>query len=223
MTTRCDTQRADSHFSIPAHNRPSRNGLDVNTFGAGSSSLPASDYSSRLTPTGLIHLDKYRSEESRTPDSLWRISCQVCRVDLEIGDRRHGCSRTSEAITRWPWCAGARRCQRRSCSLRCACSTLTSPTRSARAAWIEQRPSAPLSSPASGLWSCLPTSWGAGSLTCSGAVLDDRLVGEVASVTAACLAWLVQCGLVEGPSPPLRSWCYGAAPVPGVGRSSARR
>ena len=68
------------------------------------------------------------------------------------------------AITRWPWCAGARRCQSRSCSLRCACSTLTSPTRSARAAWIEQRPSAPLSSPASGLWSCLPTSWGAGSL-----------------------------------------------------------
>src|SRR5665647_1147062 len=61
MTTRCDTQRADSHFSIPAHNRPSRNGLDVNTFGAGSSSLPASDYSSRLTPTGLIHLDKYRA------------------------------------------------------------------------------------------------------------------------------------------------------------------
>src|SRR5665811_2133580 len=41
---------------------PSRNGLDVNTFGAGSSSLPASDYSSRLTPTGLIHLDKYRSD-----------------------------------------------------------------------------------------------------------------------------------------------------------------
>src|ERR1035437_2482530 len=37
------------------------------------------------------------------------------------------------------------------------------------------------------------------------------------------LAWLVQRGLVEGPSPPLRSWCYGAAPVPGVGRSSARR
>src|SRR5665647_2321113 len=65
MTTRCDTQRADSHFSIPAHNRPSRNGLDVNTFGAGSSSLPASDYSSRLTPTGLIHLDKYRSPDVR--------------------------------------------------------------------------------------------------------------------------------------------------------------
>jgi hypothetical protein len=54
------------------------------------------------------------------------------------------------AVTRWPSCAGARRCQRRSCSLRCACSTLTSPTRSARAAWIEQRPSAPLPSPAVG-------------------------------------------------------------------------
>ena len=36
---------------------------------------------------------------------------------------------------------------------------------------------------------------GAGFLTCSGTVLDDLLVGEVASVTAACLAWLVQCGL----------------------------
>ena len=86
-----------------------------------------------------------------------------------------------------------------------------------------KRPSAPLRSPASGLWSCLPTSLGAGFLTCSGAVLDDRLVGEVASVTAACLAWLVQRGLVEGPSPPSPSWCCGAAPVPGVGRSSARR
>jgi len=36
---------------------------------------------------------------------------------------------TSGAVPRRPLCAGARRCQRRSCSLRCACSTLTSPTR----------------------------------------------------------------------------------------------
>src|SRR5665647_3870136 len=80
MTTRCDTQRADSHFSIPAHNRPSRNGLDVNTFGAGSSSLPASDYSSRLTPTGLIHLDKYR------PSLVWVVP-PLRRVPLAVIER----------------------------------------------------------------------------------------------------------------------------------------
>src|ERR1035438_3871885 len=54
------------------------------------------------------------------------------RVDLATGEKKTRMFTNVKAVARWPSCAGARRCQRRSCSLRCACSTLTSPTRSAR-------------------------------------------------------------------------------------------
>ncbi len=48
--------------------------------------------------------------------------------DTEIDDERTLNVIMQRPLLDGPLCAGARRCQRRSCSLRCACSTLTPPT-----------------------------------------------------------------------------------------------
>src|SRR5665647_2447797 len=49
--------------------------------------------------------------------------------DAENDDERTLTVMTSRPFLEGPLCTGARRSQRRSCSLRCACSTLTPPTR----------------------------------------------------------------------------------------------
>jgi hypothetical protein len=138
------TSRQGPHFQ----DRPSESGNDVRTHrrpvsvsvggdrspirlrNFGSGSLVVGAYG--LHPQNGVEQSQVAPVERPRPLCLVQLFSDLTELGANEGDAPidvKGGDDASEAVPRRPSSAGARRCQRRSCSLRCACSTLTPPTR----------------------------------------------------------------------------------------------